>query len=98
MTLIMRGRLLPVFVAAIVAHAKTADAGTKQTFSDLARCGGRSLSTYIGKPVAEIRSLNLTNTRFVCQEYCLATADVQATRLTVFYSKKTSRVTDMHCG
>jgi hypothetical protein len=70
---------------------------TQHTLPDLTRCGGSSLTSYIGRPVTDMRILNLENSHFVCQEDCVATADVRATRLTVFYSKKTGRVTNMYC-
>jgi len=48
--------------------------------------------------VSEMQRLNLRNARFVCIEGCLATADVRATRLTVFYTNKTNRVLGLFCG
>jgi hypothetical protein len=96
---IKMAKLPQISILIMFAMAKAAEARSEKTAADLSRCGGNSLASYIGKPVAEMERLNLApmDARFICQPGCVATADVRATRLTVIYSEKTKRVTNMHC-
>jgi hypothetical protein len=61
------------------------------------QCHASQFVRFIGKPVADLEELHLPNARFVCHEDCVVTADVQPTRLTVIYLKKTKRITKIRC-
>lgn len=62
------------------------------------RCGASRFTQFVGKPVTDLENVNPPDTRFVCKEDCVTTADVRASRLTVIYSRKTKRILSLACG
>lgn len=62
------------------------------------RCGASRFTQFIGKPVTDLENMNPPDTRFVCKEDCVTTADVRASRLTVIYSRKSKRILSLACG
>jgi hypothetical protein len=61
-------------------------------------CGASRFTQFIGKPVTDLENMNPPDTRFVCKEDCVTTADVRASRLTVIYSRKSKRILSLACG
>lgn len=60
-------------------------------------CHASELARFIDKPVSSPQEMNLPEARFICDKYCVATADVRPSRLTVVYSRKTNRVIRLKC-
>lgn len=86
--------LLFLMAYAALASAGLAHAASRQLADD---CHASELSRFIDKPVSSLQEMNLPEARFICDKYCVATADVRPSRLTVVYSRKTNRVIRLKC-
>ncbi len=87
-----------ILLLSIFGDARFATAKSEPKRPDLTGCGGNNLAAYIGKPVDDLRSQNLSEARFVCEKNCAMTMDVRPSRLTVIYSDKTHLIVRMSCG
>jgi len=89
--------IYPALIAATIAAGFLAQAdAAPDRLPD--NCGASRFTRFIGKPVTDLESLNPPDTRFVCKEDCVTTADVRASRLTVIYSRKSQRILSLACG
>ena len=89
----LRG-LLSCLTFVTVASANPAHAAPRSFADD---CHASELLRFIGKPVSSLQEMNLPEARFVCDKYCVTTADVRPSRLTVIYSDKTKRIIRLKC-
>lgn len=60
-------------------------------------CHASELTRFIGRPVSRLQEMELPEARFIRDRYCVATADIRPSRLTVIYSRKTNRILRLRC-
>lgn len=93
----VRIRACSALIAAATAAACTANVNAApKPLPDT--CGAGQYMKFIGKPVSDMEALQPPDSRFVCREDCVTTADFRASRLTVIYARKTGRILRISCG